>query len=108
MTSGSLLYAAVLVAAFYFLIIRPQQIRTRDMRALVAALSEGDRVITAGGIHGTVVRVFDQTVLLRVYDNTEIEFEKVSIAKITVDIPDLSEGVELLSEMVDDGADDPA
>lgn len=87
MTTASLLYVAALVAVFYILIIRPQQARQREMRAVLAALSEGDRVITAGGMHGTVVRVLDKTVVLRVLDNTEIEFEKLAIVKITEDIP---------------------
>lgn len=87
MTTAMLLYAAALVAVFYLLIIRPQQARQREMRAVLAALSEGDRVITAGGIHGTVVRVLDSTVILRMFDNTEIEFEKLAIIKITEDVP---------------------
>lgn len=91
MNTGTLLYIAVLVAAFYFLIIRPQQQRQRDMRELLAALSTGDRVITAGGLHGTVVKVLDSTVVLRVMDNSELEFEKGAIARIVVDIPPLPE-----------------
>ncbi|MRR11687.1 preprotein translocase subunit YajC [bacterium] len=87
MNTGTLLYVAVLVGAFYFLIIRPQQQRQREMRKLMSALSQGDRVITIGGMHGTVVRVLDSTVVLRVLDNTEIEFEKASIGRIVVDVP---------------------
>lgn len=84
-------YLIVLVVAFYFLLIRPQQVRAKKMRELMEALSEGDRVITIGGLHGTVVRVDDSTVVLRVRDNSELEFEKGSIAKIVVDIPPLGE-----------------
>ncbi len=84
-------YVVVLIVAFYLLLIRPQQVRAKQMRELLAALSEGDRVITIGGLRGTVVRVDDETVILRVYDNSELEFEKVAIAKIVVDIPPLSD-----------------
>ncbi|MDZ4180350.1 MAG: preprotein translocase subunit YajC [Coriobacteriia bacterium] len=84
-------YLIVLVVAFYFLLIRPQQVRAKKMRELMEALSEGDRVITIGGLHGTVVSVDDSTVVLRVRDNSELEFEKASIAKIVVDIPPLGE-----------------
>lgn len=90
MTTGYLLYGVLLAAIFYFLILRPQQKRQREMQAIMEALSEGDRVITAGGLHGTVVRVLDRTVVLRVYDNSELEFEKLSIVKITTDIPPLA------------------
>ena len=91
MTTGYLLYGAALVAIFYFLILRPQQTRQRAVREIMAALSEGDRVVTAGGLHATVVRVLDSTVILRVYDNSELEFEKLAIVKITTDIPPLAE-----------------
>ncbi len=87
MNNAMLVYVVALVALFYFLIIRPQRIRQKEMQAMLAALSEGDHVITAGGIHGTVVRVNDSTVLLRVHDDTVIEFEKLSIGRITQDVP---------------------
>jgi len=98
MTTGSLLYGAALVAVFYFLIIRPQQVRARETKSIQAALSEGDRVITVGGLHGTVVRVLDQTVILRVLDNSELEFEKLAIARITTDIPAFPPDVDALDE----------
>lgn len=82
-------YIVILIAAFYLLIIRPQQVRAKEMRELMAALSEGDRVITIGGLRGTVVSVGEETVILRVYDNSQLEFEKTAIAKILVDIPPL-------------------
>lgn len=116
MTTGSLLYGAALVAVFYFLIIRPQQTRAKETRTIQAALSEGDRVVTVGGLHGTVVRVLDSTVILRVFDNAELEFEKLAIAKITVDIPAFPADVEYADEIVvhqdsdkpaDDEANDP-
>ena len=91
MNTGTLLYVVVLVAAFYFLIIRPQQQRQRETRELMAALSTGDRVITVGGMHGTVVKVLDSTVILRVLDNSEIEFEKAAIGRITQDVPPVAD-----------------
>jgi preprotein translocase subunit YajC len=91
MDTGSLLYIGVLVLAFYLLLIRPQQQRQKQQRELIAALSVGDRIITIGGLHGTVVSVRDEIVRIRVADNSELEFEKTAIAKITVDIPELGE-----------------
>lgn len=114
MDTGTLLYVIALVAAFYFLIVRPQQQRTRQLRELMAALSTGDRVITAGGIHGTVVRVLDATVVLRVLDNSEIEFEKAAIAKITTDVPPIADDDVIADEFprepevnLPGGIDDP-
>lgn len=103
MNNAMLVYVVALVALFYFLIIRPQRIRQKEMQAMLAALSEGDRVITAGGIHGTVVRVNDSTVLLRVHDDTVIEFEKLSIGRITQDVPGFPEVDEAeASEVAED------
>ena len=47
----------LIFGVFYFLLIRPQQSRAKEMKAMVAALRRGDRVVTAGGILGTVQRV---------------------------------------------------
>ncbi|PKQ29776.1 MAG: preprotein translocase subunit YajC [Actinobacteria bacterium HGW-Actinobacteria-10] len=114
MNEGTLLYVIALVAAFYFLIIRPQQQRQRQLRELMTALSTGDRVITAGGIHGTVVRVLDTTVVLRVLDNSEIEFEKMAIARITTDVPPIADDDTVIDEFprepdvdLPGGIDDP-
>lgn len=87
MQTGSVIYIVLLVVAFYFLLIRPQQVRQRQVRELMAALSTGDRVITIGGVHGTVVRTEEMTVVLRMIDGSEIEFEKAAVAKIVTDIP---------------------
>ncbi len=100
--AAGLLPYVVLVVAFYFLLIKPQQVRARKQREMVEALSFGDRVITVGGLHGTVVRVTDSTVVLRVFDNSELEFEKAAVARITADIPPLDEPAELAAEDEDD------
>ena len=56
-SSGSLVVLVLMVAVFYFLLIRPQQKRVRAQQALVNAVQEGDEVMTTGGIFGTVVEV---------------------------------------------------
>lgn len=88
-TTITIIYIVILIAAFYLLIIRPQQVRNKQMRELIASLSEGDRVVTIGGLRGTVVTLKDETVVLKVLDGSELEFEKAAIAKILVDIPPL-------------------
>jgi preprotein translocase subunit YajC len=79
--SGGLIYLAVLVIAFYLLIIRPQMQRTKQARELLASLAIGDRVVTVGGLHGTIVEMVDTTVTLRVADGVELTFEKGSIGR---------------------------
>jgi preprotein translocase subunit YajC len=63
-----------LFAIMYFLIIRPQQKKADDMKKMQAALKKGDRVITQAGILGTIARVGDDTIVLKVGGDNELEF----------------------------------
>lgn len=74
----SLLFLALMVAVFYFLIIRPQRKRTQAQRELAASLQIGDEVRTIGGIHGTVVSMTEDSVVLRVEDG-QIRFAKRAV-----------------------------
>ena len=62
----SLLFLAAMVGVFYFLIIRPQRKRTKAQKNLSESLVVGEEIRTIGGIHGTVVSVDDDSILLRV------------------------------------------
>ena len=72
-----------IILIFYFLIIRPQKKRDKEAQAMIDALKKGDKVITIGGIHGTVVAVKEKTVVLKVDDNARIEFLKTAISTVT-------------------------
>ncbi len=69
----------------WYLLIRPQQQRARAQQAFVAALQVGDRVISAGGIHGTITRVDDDTVDLQVAPGVELMLARPAIAKAADD-----------------------
>ena len=71
-----------IIAIFYFLIIRPQKKRDKETKAMLDAMKKGDKVITIGGIHGTVVTVKEQTVVIKVDDNTRMEFTKSAISTV--------------------------
>ena len=77
----------LIFAIFYFLLIRPQQKRQKqaqlERETMLKALKAGDKVVTSGGIYGTVVQVKekDETVLLRIAQSVSIEAEKSSIAR---------------------------
>jgi preprotein translocase subunit YajC len=74
----------VLVGVMYFLQIRPQQKRDRERNELLASLAKGDRVVTTGGICGTIVSVNDSHVVLKVDDNCKVEFIRQAVAyKVT-------------------------
>jgi preprotein translocase subunit YajC len=79
---GLLLPLVLIFVVFYFFIIRPQQKRQKERQNLLSALRKGDKVIAAGGLHGTVVGIDDKTVLLQVADNVKIKCERSSVITI--------------------------
>jgi preprotein translocase subunit YajC len=84
-----LLPLVLLVFAFYFLLIRPQQKRTRQHQTVIQSVVVGDEIITIGGIFGTVRAVDDRTVDLQVADGTVLKLAKQAIAnKVEPDVPE--------------------
>lgn len=69
-------------AIMYFLIIRPQQKQRRERESLLRAIKKGDRVVTTGGLYGTVVGLSEQTVTLKVADQVKLDFERGAIGRI--------------------------
>jgi preprotein translocase subunit YajC len=67
---------------FYFLVLRPQSKRQKELQKMIGELKRGDRVVTAGGIYGEVADVKDATVMLRIADNIKVEFTKQSIVGV--------------------------
>ena len=68
---------------FYFLLIRPQQKKQKELQTLVSSLKTGDKVVTNGGIHGIVANVKDgATLSLKIADNVKIEVDKSAIALV--------------------------
>ena len=72
-------------AIFYFLLIRPQQKKAKEHKALLEAMKKGDNVITAGGVHGKVVAVENDIVTLEIANNVNIKITKSYIAAIKKD-----------------------
>lgn len=81
MASSVIMFAAI-IAIFYFLIYRPQKKRDKEAKAMLAAMKKGDKVVTIGGIHGTIVTVKDKTVVIKVDDSARIEFSKEAISSV--------------------------
>jgi len=67
---------------FYFMILRPQQKRQKERQKLLSELKKGDKIITAGGIHGKIVAIEDRTVLIEIDDNVKVKLEKGSIGTV--------------------------
>ncbi len=78
----TLITFVLIILIFWFLIIRPQRKKDKEAKAMLAAIKKGDKVVTIGGIHGTVVMVKDTTVILKVDDSARIEFNKNAISSV--------------------------
>ena len=80
----SMLPILLIFVIFYFFIIRPQNKKQKETDRMIAALKKGDKVITIGGIHGTVVQTKEKTVIVKVDDNAKLEFLRSAIATVVV------------------------
>jgi preprotein translocase subunit YajC len=72
-------------AIFYFLLIRPQQKKAKEHKALLESMKKGDNVITAGGVHGKITAVENEIVTLEIANNVNIKITKSYIAAIKKD-----------------------
>ena len=79
-----LLPLVLIFVVFYFLLIRPQQKKLKEHRRLVSELKRGDKVITAGGLHATVVKVEedDQTLILEIAKDVRVKAQRHTISDL--------------------------
>ena len=84
---GPLFFMFMIFGIFYFLLIRPNQKRERERKQMLGALAKGNKVVTNGGICGTIVGLNDKTVVLKVSDEpaTKIEFLRGSVTQVAPD-----------------------
>ena len=90
----SMLTILLIFVIFYFFIIRPQNKKQKETDKMIAALKKGDKVVTIGGIHGTVAQTKEKTIIVKVDDNAKIEFSRSAIASVTVQGSSKEEKVE--------------
>ena len=74
------IYFGFFLAIFYFFLVLPRKKQERKHTEMVASLKRGEKVVTIGGVHGEVTRLKDDSIILKVSENTEIEFLKKAIA----------------------------
>lgn len=70
----------ILFVIFYFLLIRPQQKRAKEHKAMLAAIQKGDNVVTNGGIHGRVAAVHEDSVSVEIASGVTVKVSKEAIA----------------------------
>jgi len=87
-----IIFTVVLFGMFYFLAIRPQRKRQKQQQNMMQELVKGDKVITAGGIHGVIERLDEDTAVLKVEDGGTIRIARSSIAgKISEPVAKISQ-----------------
>ena len=82
---GSMLYIIMLVAVFWFLLIRPQQAQAKKRAEMLTELKTGDKVVTIGGICGKVAQITDNKIFVEVSDGIVVEFLRNAISTVEVE-----------------------
>ena len=80
---GQFIPLILIFALFWFLLIRPQQKKIKEHKAMVEAIRRGDKVVTSGGIIGTVSKVSEEELLIEVAKGTEITVVRSTISTVT-------------------------
>lgn len=79
---GGLLPMLLIIGVFYILLIRPQQKRQRELQQTISQLKAGDRVVTTGGVIGTITTVRETSLLIRSADKSILEIARSAVAGI--------------------------
>jgi len=72
----------LIIVIVYFLMIRPQNKKRKETEKMLAAIKKGDKVVTIGGLHGTIQTVKESTVIIKVDDNVKLEFLRSAISNV--------------------------
>jgi len=81
LVSTLIMFGAIFLI-FYFMIIRPQQKRSKEREKLLSNLEKGDKIITNGGIHGIISGLEEKTALVQVSDSVKLKVERSSITTV--------------------------
>ena len=84
----SILMIVALIAIFYFFMIRPQSKKQKEIKKFRDAMQKGDKVTTAGGIHGKIKEIKENVIILQIDDNVKITIDKAMVS------PSASDAVE--------------
>lgn len=83
---ASMFMMVAIIAVFYFFMIRPQQKKQKQLQKAREAMKTGDKVVTAGGIHGRIKEIGDTWLLVEVADGIRLKFEKSSVYASSADV----------------------
>jgi preprotein translocase subunit YajC len=77
---STLIFILVFFGIFYFLLIRPQSKRQKELRSMLNNLSTGDEVVTSGGIMGKIKEISDQSITLEIAENISVRIQRNAVA----------------------------
>ena len=76
------IWLGLMVALFYFMLIRPQKRREKERQALLEAVKTGDRVLFAGGLLGVVANVKEKTLIVKIADGVKVEIVRGAVSQV--------------------------
>ncbi len=79
---SSLIPIILMFVIFYFLLIRPQQKKTKEHREMITKLKKGDRIITSGGLHGRITAVGETTMTVEIADKVRVKVARSNVAQV--------------------------
>ncbi|SDK51677.1 preprotein translocase subunit YajC [Sediminibacillus albus] len=79
---ASLAPIILMFVIFYFLLIRPQQKKQKQVRQMQSDLKKGDKIVTIGGMHGTVHALDEGTLVLTVQDGTKLTYDRSAVREV--------------------------
>ena len=75
-----IVFPILIIAIFYFLIIRPQQSKAKQQKAFLANLKKGDTIVTSGGLYGKITGITDEAVTVEIAEKVRVKVSKSSVA----------------------------
>src|SRR4030042_2609934 len=78
---GTWIWLVLLVVAFYFLLIRPQRVRSKKAQEMMASLQRGDEVVTIGGFHGRIKDIRDDALIITIASGVDVKMSKSAVSK---------------------------
>lgn len=99
---GSILYFVVLAVIFWFLLIRPQQMQAKQRAEMLTKLKAGDKVVTIGGLCGTIVRITDDKFFVEISEGVVVEFLRNAISAVETAEDTLDDEDEDFDDLDDD------
>ncbi|MCG8603917.1 preprotein translocase subunit YajC [bacterium] len=81
---GFILPMVLIFAIMYFLIFRPQAKKQKQHQAMISALKKGDKIVTAGGLYGTIagIKESEKTLIVKIAENVKVEITRSSVARV--------------------------